>query len=1631
MSTNLSLVYDNLRAGIFSGLAFIVHLAGPQHRGFPKDKDSFTNQLRKHVLKKICSNGGIVVGVEDRLVSGATHIIASHERQRVVEEAYQAQGQGACIQVYGPQWVLACIDNQQLIVNEQEYLGVMAGPHDPGVPGFRDFTNHIRVSGVPADRKDFRMLLLYWVECMGGRSANETAALDTSHVLTWNAGTLTPAQLEVEQRYPHVRHVHYTWLMHCRSSWEMVDDAPFRLVPPDGVSFRDESMRLTEQPQQHCIATSTQPVHGQQEGQQRQQECQSLGNDFSALRGTDERQTPVTATCIMLRSDLVFPDCGVRQPKLTPAARRLPVVKKEPSRDCGPAGPTQPFAIESGPSHGRLSCPTHSGGLGWQQPDAGRLVGSNLLDERPCSVPQSAGDVGSWIEFGNGSGCEGCRSRPDDGLQAGKIDGIHQQIPQPERQQQMQEGHEVKEQRQLSDNLVIHDGLKARRWDRASPGQGGSGTKGFLDGTLRLPLELVDQDQAPRLRQTLVPMASPCDDELVRSEKQGTCSNCNDHLSNTRKDFQLERPIAAAAAPDPHPDRTQPGYCPGQGPSVPDDVPTGRTDHGCGYQAHGAAGCLPSGGAHIQCNGAGANRLSNCQRNCTSTEASPVDKCGPSPVVQASDRQPQGIAEGASRAEGLDRSPYGLAGRAEGIADSSIFGLPESAPKHETTWVPVGPVKSPTRWRQKACSARYADAPGGARSVDDDIQDGNYGSEGGCRNGSGGEGRQKRLVCGGKEGSSQMEARKVVGTSCAHGGPGHGRGLVPEILDAARRSQFNVVQPSGPAPLKARPDASIVEAAPAAATAVAMDVERVGTRNGGRERMDEERNAPIDRPTPLLIDNNDRADKKGKRRGRGQIRRARMSDAKPPPAAVAAITVSPAEPGGSASGAAKGDKGKGDADQDMAQRATHVARPEEQLTAVQLRSTRADAFNHVTGDAEGAPEPGAGNGDECAAGDLGKEGEGCDHPGISGDGRDGRKDSMEVDLVQQHRAAARGRASHRSRARARGAAEAITAVPETRPPHRRKRPADSQTDSGEFGVTAPQTRDTRCPSTADPAAVAATTSNNGAGVDPATRTKDAAEIGKGLEAGVDGESTRQTAKRRRRGQAEAAVPVDTTRTAAIAATSANRADTEKPRQAGCSTGVDDPGPRNSADAATIATVRPSGDVQAFGKGADAVVTGAAEENCGGRNADSQAGVVSAGRRARTSRKQIAGSESPPPDVLPEAGCDLRTGGGRDDDNRRGSCKSQQTYGICSTNAAELGDQEPQPQPQLGGMANTRKASATKNATTGSLSSPPEEEHDPNGASEDPVVADVGEGTVAAVPAGPSRKAKGRGNNHQASFNDTAVFAVAATQPGASQRLQGRSGGSCTSPLGKSRKLVFALSGFTAEERARYAATLKALHLPYVPVNNDWDPRINALLAPSLKRSDKTVCAMAAGAWLLRADYLSACQGLAERESGETTVGPGTGVAPEDFELHECEDGPAVISTGAPTHWRKRLAARGALGRAFSGLRVLIPPGLPPPLDSATMARMLGAGGGVAMVKSGPSAAKGCHLGVVPPGFKQEDKLVASLRAADATVVAPAYVVDWVAHPQASLAQHYRHGTTPGEALVALERDRGMVVIVDD
>lgn len=61
------------------------------------------------------ANGGHIIGTDDAYVEGADYVIATHEQQALVQQTREAQAAGAAACVFGPQWVLACVDEGQLV----------------------------------------------------------------------------------------------------------------------------------------------------------------------------------------------------------------------------------------------------------------------------------------------------------------------------------------------------------------------------------------------------------------------------------------------------------------------------------------------------------------------------------------------------------------------------------------------------------------------------------------------------------------------------------------------------------------------------------------------------------------------------------------------------------------------------------------------------------------------------------------------------------------------------------------------------------------------------------------------------------------------------------------------------------------------------------------------------------------------------------------------------------------------------------------------------------------------------------------------------------------------------------------------------------------------------------------------------------------------------------------------------------------------------------------------------------------------------------------------------------------------------------------------------------------------------
>jgi hypothetical protein len=87
-----------------------------------------------------------------------------------------------------------------------------------------------------------------------------------------------------------------------------------------------------------------------------------------------------------------------------------------------------------------------------------------------------------------------------------------------------------------------------------------------------------------------------------------------------------------------------------------------------------------------------------------------------------------------------------------------------------------------------------------------------------------------------------------------------------------------------------------------------------------------------------------------------------------------------------------------------------------------------------------------------------------------------------------------------------------------------------------------------------------------------------------------------------------------------------------------------------------------------------------------------------------------------------------------------------------------------------------------------------------------------------------------------------------------------------------------------EERHRWAKLLRKLKVRYQAEEHTFTPDTTHIVSPQLKRAEKTLCGMAAGAWLLGETWLEACEAA------------GGLVEEEEHELQECWDAD-VISPG--------------------------------------------------------------------------------------------------------------------------------------
>ncbi|KAF7013898.1 hypothetical protein CFC21_027946 [Triticum aestivum] len=177
-------------------------------------------------------------------------------------------------------------------------------------------------------------------------------------------------------------------------------------------------------------------------------------------------------------------------------------------------------------------------------------------------------------------------------------------------------------------------------------------------------------------------------------------------------------------------------------------------------------------------------------------------------------------------------------------------------------------------------------------------------------------------------------------------------------------------------------------------------------------------------------------------------------------------------------------------------------------------------------------------------------------------------------------------------------------------------------------------------------------------------------------------------------------------------------------------------------------------------------------------------------------------------------------------------------------------------------------------------------------------------------------------------------------------------------------------------------------------SHQWSFQATHFIAPELRRTEKFFAAAAAGRWILKSDYLSACN-----EAGKF-------VEEEPFEWHG--DGPNngdTISLDAPRKWRQ-LRQRTGHG-AFHGMKIIIyGECISPSLD--TLKRVVKAGDGTILATSPPYTRvlkHGASFAVVSAGVSGTDAWVQEFVSHNIPCISADYLVEYVCKPGHPLNKH--------------------------
>ncbi|XVE77548.1 hypothetical protein DITRI_Ditri13aG0072100 [Diplodiscus trichospermus] len=216
---------------------------------------------------------------------------------------------------------------------------------------------------------------------------------------------------------------------------------------------------------------------------------------------------------------------------------------------------------------------------------------------------------------------------------------------------------------------------------------------------------------------------------------------------------------------------------------------------------------------------------------------------------------------------------------------------------------------------------------------------------------------------------------------------------------------------------------------------------------------------------------------------------------------------------------------------------------------------------------------------------------------------------------------------------------------------------------------------------------------------------------------------------------------------------------------------------------------------------------------------------------------------------------------------------------------------------------------------------------------------------------------------------------------------------------KTGPLCFILSGHRLQ-RKEFQQVIKRLKGRFCRDSHQWSYQATHFIAPDpIRRTEKFFAAAASGRWILKTDYLSACN-----QAGKF-------LAEEPYEWHRnglSEDG--AINLEAPRKWR-HLRERTGHG-AFYGMRIIVyGECIAPPLD--TLKRVVKAGDGTILATSPPYTRflkSGVDFAVVSPGMPHVDLWVQEFLKHEIPCIVADYLVEYVCKPGYNLERHVLYNT---------------------